>query len=115
MTPNQQKVIDALESGKYRKTEGKTCYYDGSDYCYCVWGVAAVELFDARPALRSWDNPAYALVNHNDTETYAVGYPSRVLAAALGEEKDQGEQVAEISDSYHTFDEVAAVLRARWA
>ena len=34
---NRLKVIEALESGKYKKTEGVFC--NKAEDCYCSWGV----------------------------------------------------------------------------
>jgi len=45
---NRLKVIEALESGKYKKTERVFC--DKARNCYCSWGV----IFDTFGGLNEW-------------------------------------------------------------
>jgi len=125
MNPNAEKLVDALESGKYRQTDGFLCGFDGAvnsgePTCFC-WAGLACEIFRQETGQGEWfyrhplvltKGPVEYRTFVLENRVYKVTMPKEVLDF-FGISEEMADSLIEENDMGATFIDLGAAMRTR--
>lgn len=110
----RERWIKALESGRYKQTDGTLREVNGKNVSYCCLGV----LCDLEKEKgQKWNSSEF--VTDVPTEVpfdgCYVDYPPDSILKKLNVSDDLAKTLADMNDSGKTFKEIAAFIRDEWS
>jgi hypothetical protein len=116
----RERWIEALESGRYKQTDGTLREVNGKNASYCCLGVLCdLEMEKGQRWTSSHGSEFVIKPLFTDVPTEVpfggyVDYPPDSILKKLKVSDDLAKTLADMNDSGKTFKDIAAFLRKKW-